>query len=155
MTQEIHPPSPTPVMPLVRIQEILKAPKNQTNSFGGYSYRSAEDILSAVKNAINELGLHVALILSDEIAGAGDRCYVKATAALVDASGTIIASTTAFARETETKKGMDPAQITGSASSYARKYALNGLFAIDDVKDADSMDNTESTTTTAGDGFDL
>lgn len=144
-------------MPLVRIQEILKAPKGQFNKFGGYAYRSAEDILSAVKDAINELGLHVALVLSDEIAGAGDRCYVKSTAALVNAEGTIIASTTAFAREPENKKGMDASQITGAASSYARKYALNGLFAIDDVKDADSMDNTGSDkpAQSDADGFDL
>lgn len=120
---------------------MLKAPKGQYNSFGGYAYRSAEDILNAVKGAINELGLICALVLSDEVVAINDRVYVKATAALVNPEGTIIASTSALARESETKKGMDAAQITGSASSYARKYALNGLFAIDDVKDADSMDD--------------
>ena len=103
------------------IQSELKAPKGQTNKFGGYSYRSAEDILEAVKPLLNKY-----------------RVYVKATATVHESHSDSIAVTTAFAREAEVKKGMDDAQITGSASSYARKYALNGLFAIDDTKDPDA-----------------
>ena len=118
------------------IQSELKAPKGQTNKFGGYSYRSAEDILEAVKPLLNKYNCF--LTVSDEIVEVGGRVYVKATATVHESHSDPIASTTAFAREAETKKGMDEAQITGSASSYARKYALNGLFAIDDTKDPDA-----------------
>jgi len=118
------------------IQSELKAPKGQTNKFGGYSYRSAEDILEAVKPLLNKYNCF--LTVSDEIVEVGGRVYVKATATVHESHSDPIASTTAFAREAEVKKGMDDAQITGSASSYARKYALNGLFAIDDTKDPDA-----------------
>jgi len=118
------------------IQSELKAPKGQTNKFGGYSYRSAEDILEAVKPLLNKYNCF--LTVSDEIVEVGGRVYVKATATVHESHSDSIAVTTAFAREAEVKKGMDDAQITGSASSYARKYALNGLFAIDDTKDADA-----------------
>ncbi len=118
------------------IQSELKAPKGQTNKFGGYSYRSAEDILEAVKPLLNKYNCF--LTVSDEIVEVGGRVYVKATATVHESHSDSIAVTTAFAREAEVKKGMDDAQITGSASSYARKYSLNGLFAIDDTKDADA-----------------
>lgn len=128
---------------LVKIQQQLKAPKSEYNSFAKFSYRSAENILEAVKPLIHELGL--ALTLTDEVVNIGNSNYVKALVMLTD--GTDYVSASAYAREEETKKGMDAAQITGSASSYARKYALNGLFAIDDTKDADSHDNTQHETT--------
>lgn len=115
------------------IQQNLEAPKNQYNSFGKYKYRSCEDILGAVKPLLEKEQL--VLLLNDEVVEVGGNLYVKATAKLTDGSGEI--STTAYARESETKKGMDDSQITGSTSSYARKYALNGLFAIDDSKDSD------------------
>lgn len=121
---------------LAKIQKELKAPKGQLNKFGGYNYRSCEDILEAVKPLLDG----AILTLQDEIINIGDRFYVKATATFTD--GTYTHSVTAMAREPETKKGMDESQITGMASSYARKYALNGLFCIDDTKDADTMDNT-------------
>lgn len=119
---------------LIHIQGELKAPKSQENKFGGYKYRSCEDILEAVKPLLKKE--KVTLTISDDIVEVGGRVYVKATASLSDGEDTI--STSAFAREAESKKGMDDSQITGSASSYARKYALNGLFAIDDTKDADA-----------------
>ena len=122
-------------MSLSQIQQKLKAPKGQYNNFGKYRYRSCEDILEAVKPVLKEFDMSVTL--SDEIEVAGDRVYVKATATLHSKNG-IVAKTTAFAREPSSKKGMDDSQITGTASSYARKYALNGLFAIDDTKDADT-----------------
>jgi hypothetical protein len=122
---------------LATIQQKLKAPKGQMNKFGGYKYRSCEDILEVVKPLLGDL----VLIISDDIVEVGGRVYVKATASLSSGSGTL--STTAFARESETKKGMDDSQITGSASSYARKYALNGLFCIDDTKDADATNEHE------------
>ena len=118
---------------LASIQKNLKAPKNQFNKFGGYSYRSCEDILEALKPLTAELG--ATITISDEMVEVGGRIYVKATATLRCGEESI--STTAYAREAETKKGMDESQITGATSSYARKYALNGLFAIDDNKDAD------------------
>ena len=118
------------------IQAELKAPKGQTNKFGGYTYRSAEDILEAVKPLLSKYDCF--LTVSDDIVEVGGRVYVKATATVTESHSDPIAVTTAFAREAETKKGMDEAQITGSASSYARKYALNGLFAIDDTKDPDA-----------------
>ncbi|HEV7278870.1 MAG TPA: ERF family protein [Pirellulaceae bacterium] len=123
---------------LVAIQSDLKAPKGQTNSFGGYKYRSCEDILEAVKPLLKAQGL--VLCIGDDIVEVGGRVYVRATAMLRDGETSIEVS--AFARESETKKGMDESQITGAASSYARKYALNGLFCIDDTKDADTRDNT-------------
>lgn len=123
---------------LLNIQSELKAPKNQRNNFGGYQYRSCEDILEAVKPLLKENGL--TLVISDEVVNIGSHNYVKALASLQDSEGHSIEAT-AYAREAETKKGMDDSQITGSTSSYARKYALNGLFAIDDTKDADSQDN--------------
>ena len=123
---------------LIEIQSALKAPKGQKNTFGNYSYRSAEDILNAVKPLLSQHEL--AILIADEIVMIGERIYVKATARLLDADNNSL-TTTAYARETLTKKGMDESQITGSASSYARKYALNGMFAIDDTKDADTMDN--------------
>lgn len=119
---------------LIHIQKELKAPKGQYNSFGKYKYRSAEDILEAVKPLNAEQGL--LLTLSDEPVLVGNWNYIKATATIT--SGTESHVVTAFARESETKKGMDHSQITGTASSYARKYALNGLYLIDDTKDADT-----------------
>lgn len=119
---------------LQQIQSELKAPKGQRNNFGNYNYRSAEDILEAVKPILAKH--NCALIINDDMTEVGGRIYVKATAILA-IENTPFASASAFAREAENKKGMDEAQITGSASSYARKYALNGLLAIDDTKDAD------------------
>lgn len=119
---------------LIEIQKKLKAPKGQYNNFGKYKYRSCEDILEAVKPILAENGC--TLTLSDEIVLIGDRYYVKATARLRGADTDEIA--VAYAREDSEKKGMDGSQITGTASSYARKYALNGLFCIDDTKDADT-----------------
>lgn len=119
---------------LMKIQQELKAPKGQYNSFGKYSYRSAEDILEAVKPL---LAKHSAqLTLSDEIIAVGNRIYVQAVARISVGEDSVISK--AFAREPDEKKGMDASQITGTASSYARKYALNGLFLIDDTKDADT-----------------
>ncbi|WP_295823869.1 ERF family protein [uncultured Veillonella sp.] len=121
------------------IQHKLKAPKGQYNSFGKYNYRSCEDILEGVKPLLKEHNL--ALLIDDEIVQIGDRYYVKATAKITD--GREIVSATAYAREPDTKKGMDESQITGATSSYARKYALNALLCIDDTKDADTMDNSK------------
>ncbi|EML4398681.1 TPA: ERF family protein [Escherichia coli] len=114
------------------IQQTLNAPKNQRNNFGGYNYRSAEDILEAVKPLLQ----NITLTVSDEIVLIGNRYYVKATATLSD--GEDVIAVTAYAREEESKKGMDASQLTGATSSYARKYALNGLFCIDDAKDPDT-----------------
>jgi len=124
---------------LIEIQNELKAPKNQRNTFGNYNYRSAEDILEAVKPLLKKHGCH--LTISDEMIQLGDRYYVKATATLSKDADSI--STTAYAREEESKKGQDSSQTTGSTSSYARKYALNGLFCIDDTKDADFTNTHE------------
>ena len=132
---------------LSKIQSAIKAPKGQFNSFGKYKYRSCEDIVEAVKPVINPLGFY--LTLSDEIISIGTRFYVKATATV--SNGTESFTSTAFAREEEVKKGMDGSQITGASSSYARKYALNGLFAIDDTKDADTQDNKVEDEVHAGD----
>lgn len=123
---------------LMTIQTLLNAPKNQFNRFGGYRYRSCEDILGAVKPLLKDT--ETTLTISDEIIMIGDRVYVKATATITNGKGEQV-SASAFAREPQGKKGMDDSQITGSASSYARKYALNGLLAIDDTRDADTMDN--------------
>lgn len=124
---------------LSKIQSGLKAPKGQYNSFGRYHYRSAEDILEAVKPLLAEHGL--TLTIRDNVEQIGDRYYVVAVAAVSDGKDEITA--TAYAREPQNKKGMDEAQITGATSSYARKYALNGLFAIDDTKDADAPQGQE------------
>ena len=121
---------------LTDIQNELKAPKKRTNSFGGYKYRSCEDILEAVKPLLKKY--NVTLTISDTIEEIGGRVYVKATAELRNGENIGGYSVTAYARESELKKGMDDSQITGAASSYARKYALNGLFLIDDSKDADT-----------------
>lgn len=121
------------------IQHKLKAPKGQYNSFGKYNYRSCEDILEGVKPLLKEHNL--ALLIDDKIVQIGERYYVKATAKITD--GREIVSATAYAREPDTKKGMDESQITGATSSYARKYALNALLCIDDTKDADTMDNSK------------
>ncbi len=120
-------------MKLSEVQRSLNAPKNQRNDFGKYNYRYCEDILQAVKPLLGE----AIILLSDDIQVVGDRVYVKATATFKSAEETI--EVTAFAREPLNKKGMDESQITGAASSYARKYALNGLLLIDDNKDADSQ----------------
>lgn len=126
---------------LLNIQSELKAPKGQYNSFGKYKYRSCEDILEAVKPLCVKNGL--CLTLTDSIEIIGNRYYIKATAVITDGESKV--ETTAYAREDENKKGMDGSQITGSASSYARKYALNGLFDIDDTKDADTGEQTKAT----------
>ena len=116
------------------IQNKVKAPKGQFNSFGKYHYRSAEDILEAVKQVVNPMGYSITI--SDTIVNVGDRYYIKATATLSNGNETW--STDGYAREEESKKGMDGSQVTGASSSYARKYALNGLFALDDTKDSDA-----------------
>lgn len=121
---------------LIEIQKELKAPKSQFNSYGKYNYRSCEDILEAVKPLTTSRGL--ALILYDKIVNVGDRYYVEGHAKLIDAETGEFVDVPALSRESETKKGMDDSQVTGTASSYARKYALNGLFCIDDSKDADT-----------------
>lgn len=123
---------------LARIQKSLKAPKGQFNKFGKYNYRNCEDILEAVKPMLGEL----VLTLSDKVEAIGGNIYVTSTAKLMDGENSIEVS--ASAREAVTKKGMDDSQITGTSSSYARKYALNGLFCIDDTKDADTMDNSSA-----------
>ena len=128
---------------LMAIQSELKAPKGQYNDFGKYKYRSCEDILEAVKPL---LAKHkCSLTLSDSIELIGERYYVKATATIYDVDSDKSFSVTAWARESEDKKGQDASQITGTASSYARKYALNGLFCIDDTKDADTNEYAEKT----------
>lgn len=127
---------------LAAIQTALKAPKGQENKFGGYRYRSCEDILEAVKPLLAAQGAVVQL--SDTLELVGQRYYIKATASLIDTDTGESTSVTAWAREAESRKGMDDSQITGSSSSYARKYALNGLLAIDDTRDADTMDNRDT-----------
>lgn len=124
---------------IVAIQSELKAPKGQYNSFGKYNYRSCEDILEGVKPLLAKHGL--VLTIRDGIELIGDRFYVKATATITDGKEQL--STDAYARESADKKGIDASQVTGATSSYARKYALNGLLAIDDTKDADTMDNSK------------
>lgn len=122
---------------LVEIQNELKAPKSQFNKFGGYKYRNAEDILEAVKPLLFKH--KCTLTISDDIVCAGDRIYVKSTAIISNGADSI--SVSAFAREPEAQKGMSESQITGASSSYARKYALNGMFAIDDTKDSDATND--------------
>lgn len=121
------------------VQTQIKAPKSLYNSFGKYKYRNAEGILEAVKPYLSEYNL--CLTLSDEIVQVGERYYVKATATIYDGMSSVSMSVSAYAREAVAKKGMDDSQITGTASSYARKYALNGLFLLDDTKDADTDEN--------------
>lgn len=125
---------------LVAIQSTLKAPKNQFNSFGNYKYRNAEDILEAVKPLLKEHGLRMKL--SDALVSVGERYYIKSTVTLTD--GVVEETTDGWAREEENKKGMDGSQITGASSSYARKYALNGMFLIDDTKDSDATNDGSS-----------
>lgn len=122
---------------LQELQQKLKAPKDLYNSFGGYSYRSAESILQALKPLLAEVNAYI--IIKDDMLNIGDRYYIKAIVQLFDGdTDKLIAETVSFAREEENKKGMDGSQITGASSSYARKYALNGMFLIDDVKDSDA-----------------
>lgn len=129
---------------LLNIQTELKAPKGQYNSFGGYKYRSCEDILEAVKPLLKDN--KCTLRITDEVVQVGERYYVRATACLADVEEESFSVTnTAYAREEETKKGQDGSQLTGTASSYARKYALNGLFLIDDTKDADTDEHKKET----------
>jgi hypothetical protein len=129
---------------LLQIQSKLKVPKGQYNEFGKYKYRSCEDILEALKPLLAEV--KAAVTLNDEIVQVGERIYIKATASFIDIEDKQTITTTAYAREEETKKGMDGSQITGASSSYARKYALNGLFAIDDNKDSDATNNQGDST---------
>ena len=125
---------------LIAIQSELKAPKSQYNSFGKYAYRNCEDILESLKPLLKE---HKSTIyISDEIVTVLERFYVKATVTFIDAETGEKIINTAYAREEEDKKGMDGSQVTGSSSSYARKYALNGMFAIDDTKDSDFTNTT-------------
>ena len=124
---------------LMHIQTEIKAPKNLYNSFGKYKYRNAEGICEAVKPYLAKE--NASLVLHDDLVNVGDRIYVKATACLIDNESGRTVEATAFAREALSKKGMDDSQITGTASSYARKYALNGLFLLDDTKDADTDEN--------------
>ena len=125
---------------IINIQQKLKAPKTQRNNFGNYNYRSCEDILEAVKPLLEENKCF--LVITDEIINLGNRYYVKATAKLINDDGALIVENNGIAREEESKKGMDGSQITGASSSYARKYALNGLFGIDDTKDSDYTNTT-------------
>lgn len=128
---------------LLEIQTELKAPKGQYNSFGKFNYRSCEDILEAVKPLLKKH--NCTLTVSDELVNIGDRYYVKASATIMEIDSADSITNTAYAREAESKSGMDASQITGTASSYARKYALNGLFLIDDTKDADTDDFVKQT----------
>lgn len=128
---------------LIAIQSELKAPKSQFNKFGGYKYRKAEDILEAVKPLLAKQ--KCTLIITDDVVLIGNRIYVKATATIKNEKGEF-ETTTGWAREEETKKGMDGSQITGASSSYARKYALNGLFAIDDNADSDTTNDGQQQT---------
>lgn len=139
MTTMLNETYSTSMKELIMIQQGLKAPKGQYNNFGKYKYRSCEDILEAVKPLLADQSC--ILTLSDHLIFVEGRYYIKATATIYNSEGQSI-SVSALAREQESKAGMDASQLTGSTSSYARKYALNGLFCIDDTKDADTMDNT-------------
>ena len=132
---------------LLDIQTELKAPKGQYNSFGKYKYRNAEDILEAVKPLLKKH--KCTLVITDELVLIGDRYYIKATAKLRFLDSELVEFVAGYAREEENKKGMDSSQITGAASSYARKYALNGLFLIDDTKDSDATNLGENNVETA------
>lgn len=131
---------------LSSIQSELNAPKNQFNSFGKYKYRSLEDIFEGLKPLIKKYECSVTV--RDELVMVGERYYIKATASLFDKDGKLVAEGNGFAREEENKKGMDSSQVTGATSSYARKYAMNGLFAIDDTKDSDATNTHGKETTT-------
>lgn len=141
---------------LLAVQNELKAPKNQYNDFGKYNYRNAEDILEAVKPLCAKQ--KAVVYVTDDLVQIGERYYVQATATFVDVEKTDALKVTAFAREEESKKGMDGSQVTGASSSYARKYALNGLFAIDDTKDSDATNvgntpvNAKKSTSPVADG---
>ena len=137
--------SNTIILKLVQIQRELKAPKGQFNSFGKYHYRSCEDITEAAKPLCAKY--NAALILEDDVVEIGGRFYIKSTARLTDAENGASVSASAFAREEETKKGMDASQLTGATSSYARKYALSGLFALDDTKDSDYTNTGDGSAT--------
>ena len=126
---------------LLKVQSELKAPKGQFNSFGKYKYRSCEDIVEAVKPLLKEEGL--LMTITDDLKLIGERYYIKATVTVIDAETGDKHEVESYAREEESKKGMDGSQVTGASSSYARKYALNGMFAIDDTKDSDSTNNHE------------
>lgn len=128
---------------LKSIQSDLKAPKKQYNAFGKYKYRNCEDIMEAVKPVLKNY--NCTLVIQDEVINIGERFYIKAIATLIDAETGETISTSAFAREPDDKKGMDPSQVTGATSSYARKYCLNGMFLIDDTKDSDSTNKGAST----------
>ena len=132
---------------MIAIQSTLNAPKGQYNTFGKYKYRSCEDILGAVKPLLNKFGC--TLTISDDVVMVGARIYIKSTATITNSAGEKEV-TTAYAREEDQKKGMDASQVTGAASSYARKYALNGLFAIDDTKDADTLNTSAQYTQPQG-----
>lgn len=134
---------------LINLQSQVRVAKNQYNSFGEYSYRSLEEIFEAVKPILTEIG--VAIVVTDDLVLLGDRYYVKATASVIDDDGTVLASCTGFAREEKEKKKSDGSQLTGMASSYARKYALSALLCLDDVKDADAI-NTEEKTSVPAEG---
>lgn len=136
---------------LILIQQELKAPKSHRNNFGNYNYRNCEDILEAAKPLCKKHD--VTLVITDDIVQVGDRYYIKATATISNKEESV--SVSAFAREAETKKGTDESQITGAASSYARKYALNGLFLIDDTKDADSDENKKESDNKAKAGVNM
>lgn len=129
---------------LNKIQVELKAPKNQKNTFGGYFYRSCSDILEGVKPLLKKYNVNI--LLSDDLLPVNDEIYIVSTATLLDCESGLTIDTTAIAREAMQLKGQSPSQMTGTASSYARKYALNGLLAIDDSQDIDSMDNTKQGT---------
>lgn len=133
-------------MKLAEIQNLVKAPKSNFNSFGKYKYRSKEDILEAVKQVVNSLGF--AITVQDEVVVLGNRFYIKATAILTDGKERYEA--TGWAREAESKKGMDESQITGATASYAGKYALGNLFALDDTKDQDALNNSDWTDSIRG-----
>lgn len=126
---------------LANIQLELKAPKNKRNSFGGYDYRDLSGILEAVKPLLKKY--KCAIMISDDVVTKEDRTYIEATATIVDCEDGTLCQCKGYAREQDSKKGMDDAQLTGACSSYARKYACNGLLAIDDSQDLDAMDNTK------------
>lgn len=138
---------------LMIVQSRLKAPKSQFNNFGNYNYRNCEDILEALKPLLSEV--RAAVIISDDIVMIGQRYYIKSTAVLIDTESGDKIENIAFAREEESKKGMDASQVTGSSSSYARKYALNGLFGIDDTKDSDTTNTEEKGKSKAGKTADM
>jgi hypothetical protein len=132
---------------LVEVQSKLKAPKSQFNKFGNYAYRNCEDILEALKPLLNQV--KAIINISDEVVLVGERYYIKAIVKFIDAETGEFVEASAMAREEESKKGMDSSQLTGSTSSYARKYALNGLFAIDDTKDSDTTNTHNKDTSKA------